>query len=65
MKKYKIIYADPPWKYGSKSAVNNSTGSDAKKLDEHYPQMSLKELQSMDVESIADKDCALFMWVGD
>ena len=64
-KKYKIIYADPPWKYGSKSAVNNSTGAEAKKLEEHYPQMSLKELCNMDIESIADSDCALFMWVTD
>ena len=31
-KKYRIIVADPPWQYGSKSAVNNSNGSEIKKL---------------------------------
>ena len=29
-KKYRIIVADPPWQYGSKSAVNNSNGSEIK-----------------------------------
>lgn len=45
MKKYNIIYADPPWKYGSKSAVNNTNGSIMKPLSEHYKSMSLDELK--------------------
>ena len=45
-KKYKIIYADPPWHYGSKAVINNSTGSEIKALSEHYPTMSLKELNA-------------------
>ena len=63
--KYKIIYADPPWHYGSKSAVNNSTGSDIKPLTEHYNTMSLNELKAMPIKNIIDKDCACFMWVTD
>lgn len=63
--KYRVIYADPPWKYGSKSAVNNSTGSEIKSLSEHYPQMSLAEMKAMPVGNIASDDCALFMWVTD
>ena len=35
-KKYQVIYADPPWHYGSKAAVNNTKGSAIKPLSEHY-----------------------------
>ena len=64
-KKYKIIYADPPWHYGSKSAVNNSVGNDIKPLSEHYNTMSLSDLKAMPIKKIIDKDCACFMWVTD
>ena len=63
--KYKIIYADPPWHYGSKSAVNNSTGSAIKPLSEHYNTMSLNELKAMPIIDLVDDDCACFMWVTD
>jgi N6-adenosine-specific RNA methylase IME4 len=65
MKKYKIIYADPPWHYGSKSAVNNSVGNAIKPLSEHYPTMKLKDLVNMKVDSMLDDDAACFMWVTD
>jgi len=65
MKKYNIIYADPPWKYGSKSAVNNSSGSSIKKLDEHYNSMSTNDIKCLSVKEITAKDCALFLWVTD
>ena len=64
-KKYKIIYADPPWSYGSKSAVNNSTGNQIKPLTDHYNTMSLNELKEMPIKNIIDDDCACFMWVTD
>lgn len=65
MKKYNIIYADPPWHYGSKSAVNNTKGSEIKPLSEHYPSMKLEELQSLPVKDITAEDAACFMWVTD
>ena len=64
-KKYKIIYADPPWHYGSKSAVNNSTGSDHKPLSEHYNTMSLSDMKQLPIKDMTDKDAACFMWVTD
>ena len=64
-KKYNIIYADPPWKYGSKSAVNNSTGNDIKPLSEHYNSMTLSEIKQMPVKDLLKKDAALFLWVTD
>ena len=55
MKKYQIIYADPPWHYryrfGSGIAEN------------HYPTMSIDELKALPVKELADKDCALFLWI--
>ncbi|MCP4802268.1 MAG: hypothetical protein GY891_05335 [Bacteroidetes bacterium] len=64
-KKYKIIYADPPWHYGSKSAVNNTSGSDHKPLSDHYNTMSLAELKLLPISEMTDKDAACFMWVTD
>jgi len=70
MKKYRVIYADPPWHYGSKSAVNNSTGGDHKPLSDHYNTMShntmsLKELKELPIANMTEKDAACFMWVTD
>jgi len=64
-KKYKIIYADPPWSYGSKSAVNNSTGNDIKPLSDHYVTMRLNEMKHLPIKSMIDDDAACFMWVTD
>lgn len=54
---YKIIYADPPWQYNDKALAGNR-GAECK-----YPVMSQQELAAMDIQSIADPDCALLMWV--
>jgi N6-adenosine-specific RNA methylase IME4 len=62
MKKYQIIYADPPWKYGSKSAVNNTTGNDIKKLSEHYESMSTREICELPIKDITEKDACCFSW---
>ncbi len=54
-KKYKIIYADPPWHYGSKSAVNNTSGSDHKPLSDHYSTMPLEQLKLLPISEIKRK----------
>ncbi len=64
-KKYNVIYADPPWHYGSKSAVNNTTGSAIKPLSDHYRTMSLQELKNMPIKNMTKDDAACFMWVTD
>ena len=63
--KYNIIYADPPWQYGSKSAVNNSNGSEIKKLSEHYNSMTIDDIKSIDIKGITEDDACCFMWVTD
>jgi len=56
-KKYNIIYADPAWEYDDK-ALAGDRGAGCK-----YSVMSIEELKALPVQSIADNDCILFMWV--
>lgn len=56
MKKYNIIYADPPWQYKNKSL--NKGGA-----ERHYRTTSTQELFKIDVQSVCDENCILFMWV--
>ena len=49
-KKYNIIYADPPWKYGTD-------------VSRHYPTVPIKDIYTFPIEKIADENCALFLWV--
>lgn len=53
-KKYKIIYADPPWQYADKGC----SGA----CEKHYSTMTLKELCELPINRIADNDCILFIW---
>ena len=55
-KKYQVIYADPPWQYDRTSTKLYN------QCEAHYPVMSYDELKKMDISSIADKHCALFLW---
>jgi len=55
-KKYKIIYADPPWEYNDKLKLQNEGAS------QHYPTMSLKDICDLQLPNLAD-DCMLFLWV--
>jgi N6-adenosine-specific RNA methylase IME4 len=55
-KKYKIILADPPWSYKDK-AKSGKRGVEYK-----YSTMKLPELKALDISTISDDDCALFMW---
>lgn len=57
MKKYKIIYADPPWDY------DNNKSNDPKLGGCYYKRMSLNDICNLPIKDIADKDCALFLWV--
>ena len=56
-KKYQIIYADPAWSYKDR-ALAGDRGACCK-----YPVMSIEDIKNLPVKSIADDDCALFLWV--
>lgn len=71
-KKYQVIYADPPWDYGGKmqydkTVIKGENEGFEKKIflssaEFKYPTVKLKDLKKLDVSSIADDDCILFMW---
>ena len=58
MKKYNVIYADPPWKFGSKKTGGNMNSGAAQK----YPVMKTVDICNMPVEKLAADDCLLVMW---
>ena len=55
-RKYKIIYADCPWKYADQKANDPKLGGIT------YPVMELQEIKNLPVQTIADADCALLFW---
>lgn len=57
MKKYQIIYADPPWRY----LVYSKKGQ-GRSAESHYPTMALEDIKRLPVRQLADRDCALFLW---
>ena len=58
MKKYNIIYADPPWSYNDKQNSKDLGGA-----IKHYSTMSIKDICLLPVKNITDKDAVLFLWV--
>ena len=48
MKKYSVIYADPPWRYKvySKKGLGRSAES-------HYPTMSLEDIKALPIGELA------------
>jgi len=57
MKKYSIIYADPPWSISSTSQIpSGRPGS------RPYRAMRMVDIFSMDVRKISEEDSVLFLW---
>jgi N6-adenosine-specific RNA methylase IME4 len=57
---YRIVYADPPWKYGDTMAatLDQSYGG----AEKHYPTMSIDRLCWMPVSSMVADNAVLFLW---
>jgi len=60
--KYRVIYADPPWKYMENGISGVSAVYDIS-VDKHYPQMSIEQICKLPVNEIADDNAVLFLWV--
>ena len=63
-KKYRIIYADPPWSFSSKE-LQTYGGKRFTSMDKHYVTQSSAWIKSLPVKDIAETDCALFLWSTD
>lgn len=59
---YQIIYCDPPWRYNRKECICENSIVNGK-IDKAYETLSIKDIQSIPIIDICDKDCLLFMWV--
>ena len=59
MKKYKIIYADCPWKYNSRA--NHKTRFRGGCCG-HYSLMSMDEIKQLPIHKLSSENCALFLW---
>lgn len=57
MKKYQIIYADPPWDV---KKIKRRVRPNQVKMD--YPTMKLDEIKALPVKKIAEDNCVLFLW---
>ena len=57
VKKYQIIYADPPWSYNDKMSGHYFS------LDHEYQTQDINWIKSLPIQNICDKDCVLFLWV--
>lgn len=53
IKKYDLIYADPPWRYDF--SISNS-----RKIENQYPTMSLEDICKLDIP--ANDNCILLLW---
>ena len=76
MKRYTVIYADPPWNYGSpnrdapSAQVQQGTktqyiAKDGKRKTTRplgYPMMKTESICALPVRDLAAKDCTLFLW---
>lgn len=54
LKRYDIIYADPPWQYERKKVQGAA--------ENHYSTMSNKDICNLNIAELANKDCVLFLW---
>jgi len=57
-KKYRLIYADPPWQYNDGMKIDGYTG-----VGDHYLSMPLDAICKMPVRQITEDNAILFLWV--
>lgn len=57
-KKFRVIYADPPWNYGDKQETDKLGGA-----GKHYDTMTIDQLCDLRIDEITEKNAVLFLWV--
>jgi N6-adenosine-specific RNA methylase IME4 len=55
MRKYQIIYADPPWSYKNMGNIQATASS-------HYSTMINEDICELPISNLADDNCILFLW---
>ena len=64
MKKYQVIYADPPWSFSSRE-LQTYSGKRFTSMDKHYKTQEIGWIASLLVKDIVAEDAALFLWSTD
>lgn len=62
---YQVVYADPPWRYRSKSPTTSKRPSGmgvSLTPDYYYKTMSLGDIKNLPVGEITDSDGVCFLW---
>jgi len=62
MGKYKVILADPPWRFQTYSEKGRGRCPDGSVGAFHYSTMSLEEIKALPVAEWAAPNCTLFLW---
>ena len=61
-RRYSIVYADPPWDYKGQLQHAGVGSGDSGGAVRHYPTVTLPELKTLPVRTIAADDSLLFLW---
>jgi len=65
MKKYQIIYADPPWSYYNDSSAKPDCTTIKGMRRPPYSVLSSQEIKNLPIKELTDKNCILFIWTTD
>jgi N6-adenosine-specific RNA methylase IME4 len=53
-RRYRVIYADPPWKFSAGGTRNPA---------KHYPTLAISKIKNLPIEDLAhSRGCRLFLW---
>ena len=63
MKKYQIIYADPPWSFKNYSDKWHKESESSKWVGKKYNCMEKQGIRNLPIKDITDSNCVLFLWV--
>ena len=57
---FRVLYADPPWKYSNSGVIGNDAYGRAER---HYPTLSIEELCAINIREHRAESSVMFMWV--
>ena len=64
MKKYQVIYADPPWNFGNRMYSSNKNDHH-REIGRAYSVMTTEDICNLPINKITDENCILFIWTTD
>ena len=63
MKKYQIIYADPPWRYSNdKPPCKVIKQPETCSVKHYYQTMTIEDIKNLPIKDLSEDNCILFLW---